>query len=161
MIINVFSFIQSWQDLVSLLYDGANALLLQVIVKGLFCSFSFHTYVERDALCACSLWLKEDLWLVNLHLKMVEANVSPYFLSQLPCKPKNLLYIYHPMGKQLYHLYSYELFLLLCSVCLNLLVVSTDDLTHIGHTAVAYFYGVSIEVFFNRGASWKMFVNQE
>ena len=73
MIINVFSFIQSWQDLVSLLYDGANALLLQVIVKGLFCSFSFHTYVERDALCACSLWLKEDLWLVNLHLKMVEA----------------------------------------------------------------------------------------
>ena len=41
----------------------------------LFCSFNFHTYVERDALCACSLWLKEDLWLVNLHLKVVEAKV--------------------------------------------------------------------------------------
>ena len=37
MIINVFSIIQSWQDLVSFLYVGANTLILQVIVKGLYC----------------------------------------------------------------------------------------------------------------------------
>ena len=39
--------------------------------------------------------------------------------------------------------------------------MSTDDLSHIGHTAIAYFYDVSIEVFIEGRASWKMFVNQE
>ena len=37
MIINIYSIIQSWQDLVSFLYVGANTLILQVIVKGLYC----------------------------------------------------------------------------------------------------------------------------
>ena len=60
------------------------------------------------------------------------------------------------MGKQIHHLCSYKLSLFVQ----NLLVVPTDNLSHIWHTAVAYFYNAS-EVFNERGASWKIFVNQE
>ena len=47
MIIKVFPLTKSWQNLVSF-YVGANALILQVIVKRLFCSFSFQIHMERD-----------------------------------------------------------------------------------------------------------------
>ena len=111
-------------------------------------------------LCTCPWWLKEDLWLVNIDLKEVEAKPRYCFSSfpvVLTVAGQRICWTFHILWANRFTTSAVKSFLCLFKTFLlcPLMILAIFGIQ------LSYFYSVSIEVIIERGASWKMFVNQE